>query len=345
MAEMKTEVIFGMIFLLISATIGFADQGEYTFDALSYSVSARALGLGNALSCYADDASAPFWNPAELSSISKYSLSTAYSDLFGSFRAGLVKYNFIAYAQRVEGIGTVGLGWMRVGVEDIPITGEDFIDVNGNGKKGDFQDKNGNGIKDPGEMYIDLPIISGSFDSHDDAFFISYGIGITSRLSAGISLKLLQQKVYANMGTGWGVDLGLSHRLWSRDDDKVGGEMRLAFVLRDLGTHVRWDTPSRASFSRPLSYTVGVAGMIRMRSITSLLINADYRSDEREIWVGAELSILRILSLRCGLYRKRPTFGAGFRIPLKATSIRVDYAFTSHDELGRSQMVAASLDM
>ncbi|MCD6505898.1 PorV/PorQ family protein [Candidatus Poribacteria bacterium] len=342
---MKTAVFLSTIVFLISAAICSADQGEYTFDDLSYSVSARALGLGNALSCYADDASAPFWNPAELSSISKYSLSTAYSDLFGSFRAGLVKYNFIAYAQRIEGIGTVGLGWMRVGVEDIPITGEDFIDVNGNGKKGDFQDKNGNGVKDPGEMYIDLPIISGSFDSHDDVILISYGIGVTSRLSAGISLKLLQQKIYTNMSTGWGVDLGLSHRLWSRDGDKVSGEMRLAFVLRDLGTHVRWDTSSRASFSRPLSYTLGVAGRMGIRPFVSLLLNVDYRSDEREIWVGTELSILRVLSLRCGLYRKRPTFGAGFRIPLKTTSIRVDYAFTSHDELGRSQMVAASLGM
>lgn len=342
---MKTFAFLSTVILFISATIGFADQGGYTFDVLSYSVSARALGIGNALSCYADDASAPFWNPAELSNISEYSLSTSYSDLFGPFRAGLVKYNFIAYAQKIEGIGTVSLGWMRVGVEDIPITGEDFIDVNGNGKKGDFQDKNGNGIKDPGEMYIDIPIISGSFDSRDDAFLISYGIRITRRLSAGISLKLLQQKIYANTATGWGVDLGLSHRLWSREEDKVGGEIRLAFVLRDLGTHVRWDTPSRASFSRPLSYTIGMAGRVRVGSLTSLLINADYRSDEREIWAGVELSILRILSLRCGLYRRRPTFGAGFRIPLKTTSIRVDYAFTSHDELGRSQMVAASLDM
>jgi hypothetical protein len=342
---MKTAALLSTVILFISAAIGFADQGNYTFDSLTFSVSARALGVGNAFTCYADDASAPFWNPAGLSRIGRSSLTTAYSDLFGSFRAGLVKYNFIAYAQKIQGIGAIGVSWMRVGVEDIPITGEDFIDVNGNGKLGDFQDKNGNGIKDPGELYIDMPIISGSFDSHDDAIFISYGIGITSRLSAGLTLKLLQQTIYNSMATGWGIDLGLSHTVWAKKGKNLSGETRLAFVLRDLGTHVRWDTPSRASFSRPLSYTIGMAGRIRLRSILSLELNADYRSDEREVWLGAELSIFRLLFLRTGLYRRRPTFGAGFRVPLRDTSLRVDYAFTSHDELGRSQMVAASLDI
>jgi hypothetical protein len=49
--------------------------------------------------------------------------------------------------------------------------------------------------------------------------------------------------------------------------------------------------------------------------------------------------------MRAGFYREKPTFGVGLNIPLKSALLRFDYAFTSHEELGRSQIVGASFDM
>ena len=337
----------GVLTLLIAISLvssARADEGIYAFDSLTSSVNARALGMGNAFSSIGSDASAPFWNPAGISRVRWISISSTYSDLFGGFREGLVKHSFLAYSQRVEELGgTIGVCWLRVGVEDIPITGEEFIDVNGNGRLGDFQDKNGNGIKDPGEPYIDRPVISGSFDSYDDAVFISYALPLTGSLGAGISLKLLRQRVFENTGSGWGIDVGFRYTPW-RSEGRVRGEASVAFVLRDLGTHIRWDTPSRASFSRPLSLTLGISTKLGIGYV-SLLAAADYRSDEREIWTGAELTILRALSLRAGLYRGRPTFGAGFRIPIYRSTLSLDYAFTTHEDLGRTQIVAADFEL
>ena len=98
---------------------------------------ARALGMGSAFVAIADDATATYWNPAGLTKVKKHSFSAMYSDTFstgdGSFLGkGLVNYNFVNYVHQIEDIGSLGLSWIRLGIDDIPRT--TFIrDMNNNG--------------------------------------------------------------------------------------------------------------------------------------------------------------------------------------------------------------------
>ena len=142
------------------STLALAEEGSHAAEFLSHGVGARALGMGNSFVSIADDATATYWNPAGLVQIQKRAFAAMYSDSFGAAQGGflnkgLVEYNFIGYVQQIEGIGSAGISWIRLGVDDIPHT--TFVDVNGNGRLGDFLDKDGDGIKDPGEWYIDRP--------------------------------------------------------------------------------------------------------------------------------------------------------------------------------------------
>ena len=175
---------------------------------LSHGVGARALGMGGAFVAVADDATATYWNPAGLTKVKKHSFSAMYSDTFstgdGSWLSrGLVTYNFVNYVYQIEDIGSLGLSWIRLGVDDIPRT--TFIDVNNNGFLGDFQDKNGNGIKEDGEPYIDKPEVAEYFSNTDNALLISYARQVHPMAAVGGNLKLLNQSIFQNSGNGFGV--------------------------------------------------------------------------------------------------------------------------------------------
>ena len=194
--------------LTTAPMLSLAEEGSHAAEFLSHGVGARALGMGSSFVSIADDATATYWNPAGLVQIQKRAFAAMYSDSFGTGQGGflskgLVEYNFVSYAQQIEGIGNLGISWIRLGVDDIPYT--TFVDVNGNGRLGDFLDKDGDGVKDPGEWYIDRPEVAGYFSNVDNALLISYARQVHSNLSIGANLKLLRQSLFENSGNGFGT--------------------------------------------------------------------------------------------------------------------------------------------
>ena len=190
--------------LILPVTVEAVDEGAHAAEFLSHGVGARALGMGSAFVAIADDATATYWNPAGLTKVKKHSFSAMYADTFstgdGSWLSrGLVSYNFLNYVYQIQDIGSLGLSWIRLGVDDIPRT--TFIDLNNNGILGDFQDKNGNGVKDDGELYIDkpksqsisaIPITPCSFLMHA-RYTLWYPSAGTSNSSIKPSLKTAEQ--------------------------------------------------------------------------------------------------------------------------------------------------------
>ena len=149
--------------VLAAPMLALAEEGSHTAEFLSHGVGARALGMGSSFVSVADDATAAYWNPRRTCSDPKTCFTAMYSDSFGTAQGGflskgLVEYNFVSYVQQIADIGSMGISWIRLGVDDIPHT--TFVDVNGNGRLGDFLDKDGDGVKDPGEWYIDRPEVA-----------------------------------------------------------------------------------------------------------------------------------------------------------------------------------------
>ncbi|MFQ6042263.1 MAG: PorV/PorQ family protein [Candidatus Poribacteria bacterium] len=329
----------------------YAEEGEYAADFLSAGVGARAIGMGGAFVSMADDATATYWNPAGLAKIRRNAFSAMYSDVFesadgGFLSSGLVKYNFVNYIHNWSTVGTFGVSWIRLGIDDIPRT--TFKDVNYNNRLGDFYDINGNGVKDPGELYIDRPEVAELFSNSDDAILVSYARPLSARLTVGGNFKLLRQSLFRNRAFGWGFDIGAIF--------KVIDGFQIGFIIQDAtGTRITWNTPSSPTFVRSPNLRFGSSYLLPISIVKSAAIfSVDVDTDSGDIdsrngsqfqnrlHYGVEYWLFNILALRAGRQKGELSVGAGFRIPLGNAAIYTDYAFATHEDLGGSQRISLS---
>jgi len=165
------------VFLLVLSVAVFAAD---TIDGAPYlreGAGAKSLAMGGASAAVVDDATSTVWNVAGLSKVDCTSVSSMYTAKDQLDR----RYNFLALAQYMKGVGTFGLAWINAGVVDIA-----GYDMNGTS--------------------------TGKFNSSDNAFLLSYGTSFDPvRLGGGI--KILTQKVNpdaegTDMGFG-GLDVGI----------------------------------------------------------------------------------------------------------------------------------------
>ncbi len=347
---LKIGVFYSLLFTVSLALVVpalAAEEGAHAAEFLSHGVGARALGMGSAFVAIADDATATYWNPAGLTKVKSHSFSAMYSDTFstgdgGWLSRGLVTYNFVNYVYQIEEIGSIGLSWIRLGVDDIPRT--TFIDTNSNGVLGDFQDINGNGIKEEGEHYIDTPTIAEYFSNTDNALFISYARQVHPMAAVGGNLKLLNQSIFENSGNGFGIDIGVIAEPYS--GLKVG-----AMLLDATGTQIRWDTADRPIFIRTRRLRFGAAYHFSVPRLGKGAIGADIETDQADLEsaggggivprIGAEYWLFNTLALRGGWNGGGLSAGAGLRVNVNEMSFFVNYAFNTHT-LGGSQRVSVS---
>ena len=327
--------------------LALAEEGSHAAEFLSHGVGARALGMGSSFVSVADDATAAYWNPAGLVQIRKRAFAAMYSDSFGTVQGnflskGLVEYNFFSYAQQIEGIGSAGISWIRLGVDDIPHT--TFVDVNGNGRLGDFLDKDGDGVKDPGEWYIDRPEVAGYFSNTDNALLISYARQVHPKFSIGSNLKLLRQSLFENSGNGFGLDIGLMLK-------PLNG-LHIGAVLADAtGTQIHWNTAAEPVFTRDRRLRFGLSYRISLPVIGKITLGADLETDRKDLKMdggterifrfGGEYWLFNVVALRIGVEGTKFAAGAGIRLRFGETALYADYAFNAHD-LGNSQRVSIS---
>ncbi|MDR3189073.1 MAG: hypothetical protein LBT94_07815 [Prevotellaceae bacterium] len=181
---------------------------KYSNEFLSVGVGARALGMGGAAaSVAAPDACAAYWNPALLTTLQP---ARSAALMHAEYFAGVAKYDFGAFAYRLDSATTAAATFIRFGVDNIPQT-TDLIDKDGN------------------FSYDRLSY----FSTADYAFTFSLAkrtkvAGQT--LNVGANAKI----VYRNVGKfaaayGFGVDVGAHYRL---------GRWSFGVMLRDITTTV-----------------------------------------------------------------------------------------------------------
>ncbi|MFN8923641.1 MAG: PorV/PorQ family protein [Sphingobacteriia bacterium] len=157
---------------------------KYSNEFLKIGVSARAAGMGNALTAWTDDASSGYWNPALMVyQKTKHELDLMHSEYF----AGVAKYDYAAFNTRIEGDRRLGFTFIRFGVDDIPNT------LN-------FRDGNN----------FNYDLIS-SFSVADMALIMSYAQRIqqVKGLSLGGSFKVVN-RIAGEFATAWGFGLDVA---------------------------------------------------------------------------------------------------------------------------------------
>lgn len=176
------------VILVCSCLLTFGQTAKYSNEFLSLGIGARGLAMGNTMTAVANDVTAAYWNPANLSTMEKrYELGLMHAEYF----AGIAKYDYAGVAARIDSQSTVGFSWIRFGVDNIMNTTE-LIDNQGN---------------------VDYSKIS-YFSSADNAFLLTYAHNFkqVKGLSLGGNVKVLHRRIgdFAN-AWGFGIDLGLHY--------------------------------------------------------------------------------------------------------------------------------------
>ena len=115
-------------FFCLPQLVGAQNTVKYSNEFLSIGVGARALGMSGAQVAIVDDVTSGFWNPAGLAAMTdKTQVALMHSEYF----AGIAKFDYGAFATRIDERTSAGISVVRFGIDDIPDTSE-LIDANGN---------------------------------------------------------------------------------------------------------------------------------------------------------------------------------------------------------------------
>ncbi len=296
MRHMKNMIIgiISLLLLLIGGSIApvpAQSDGEYgTTMNLGYGAGARALSLGRAYVAMANDPTAVFWNPAGLEIIPRTSFTLFHNQLFEG-----TMYDFVGFAYPTLNYGTVGIGFTRVGTDDIPYVSEHNV-------------------------------VLGSMNYEEDELYISYAKKLPFRLYGGLTFKFRRQSfsLINQNATGLGLDFGLMYRPeW---ESKFLRNLGFGFSFRNLvspdmklGSRVD-NEPYFWTLGLVKGFEVGTGGKVNL-----LLDFGKSKFESGSIRLGTEYIFRGIGSVRLGYDNSQFALGAG----IKYSFVRIDYSFGS----------------
>ena len=326
---------FHFIASLITFCIGLLSaDAKYTADFLTLGVGARVLGMGGAGTALSADAYAPYWNSAALGQLTRYEVSFMHSTLNGEDA-----YDFVSYVHPLKERGAIGVSWLRVGVDDIPITGLP--------------------VASRPIGATNRPEVIGTFNNTDNAFLFASGWRLPSLygmdLRVGGTLKLLYMSGYRSTNAiGGGADIGFI----AMTNPEKSHQLTLGLQASDaFQTKLYWNTPPPSADltshteTIPPHLKIGIATTHKLGVFRSVLILAldTYIKDGVELHAGAEWTLFDLLALRIGLAERsgslesvrQLTAGAGLNLRfVTGAGAGLDYAFANHPALGGSHRMS-----
>ena len=328
------KYIIHFIVPIIVLFVGTQSVGaKWTADFLTLGVGARALAMGGAGTALSDNAYAAYWNPGGLGQLTRYEVSFMHSTLNGQDA-----YDFVSYIHPLKDRGAIGVSWLRVGVNDIPITSLPVVS------------------RPVGPT--NRPQVIGTFNNTDNAFLLSSGWTIPSFNSVdfhlGGTLKLLYMSGYRTTNAiGGGADIGFVATTPAEKPHRLTLGLQASDAFR---TKIYWNTPppsaDMTSHTETISpnLKIGIATTHALAIFQSTLIFAldTYIKNGVELHGGAEWTLFDLLSLRIGFDERkgiesvrRLTAGAGLNLRfVTGAGAGLDYAFANHPALGGSHRMS-----
>lgn len=305
--------------LMIFSISGAWKSGKYAGSFLMNPIGSRATSLGGAYTAIAEDASAIFWNPAGLTQIHNMQLIGMHSERF----AGMVNIDFIAGSFAIQDRASIGLGYLRLGVDDIPSTR----------------------LQNETELVsgTNRPYVEKYLQDDESAFFITYSKNIASRIWGGINIKILRKTMGNYSAWGLGFDTGFLYLPTK--------SLKLGITVQDVtSTMIAWHDGIKEQIFPQLKLGTAYSKQYKQFNfLTSLdLANMFYKDPAAQmrfgnmssyIHLGTEVSYMNKLSLRAGSFRGDFTTGIGLNIGFTT----VDYCFLKHTDLGDSHLISLTL--
>jgi hypothetical protein len=325
---MKTTTKWQALFsaALVSCFLGSTLQAQVTkvgttaAKFLSIPVGARALGMGGAFVGLANDASAMYWNPSGIAQLASPEALFTHANWVAD-----IKFNYGGVAIPIEGLGTVGVNFTALSMDEMERTTEDFPEGTGT-----------------------------TFSAGSYAIGLAYARNLTDWFAIGGNLKYVTEKIWNSSANGFALDLGTLFTTpfpglkFGAGIANFGTKMRMGgddlLVLKAVSTNQGSNQTVNANmstdqFDLPLTLRIGFAyqPIDREDQVLTIAVDALHPNDNSEsLSMGAEYTTFdRILSLRAG-YRgigvkdgeEQLTLGGGLNYEIiPGLRARIDYAF------------------
>jgi len=242
----RTKLLMAVMVLAAIASTASAQVSIGGAQSLYIQPGARPAGMGDCFVAVADDASAVSWNPAGLAWVDgRVNFTLMHTQHVPDWDD--VYYEYAAYAQRVEGLGTIGASLIYLTYGEQAAT-------------------------DP-----DSPDVVGYFDSYEIIPSVSYGAEISENLAVGLNLKF----VYVNLapaqytqdqqkgsGSTFAADLGVLYRMW---EDRL----RLGAAVQHVGPRIAY-IDEEQSDPLPRNLKMGASYKVMSDEMNELLVTAEY---------------------------------------------------------------------
>ena len=294
----KKQVIIGLLLSSLTASVNAAPgSGTEGASFLNIPVGAEPAAMGGAYSASALNAYAPTWNPGGLGKISGTQIAVQHLDYLES-----INYEHFGFVQPFDKGRGFGASIQYLGTADISAT-----DATG------------------------APM--GSFDSHYGAYSLSYGHSLSSRLSMGITGKLIEAKIESVSATAYAADFGALYQATTK--------LMLAGVLRNVGTELKFLNEGDplplglhlgGTYLATPAVTLALEGVVRQTGLASVHSGIEWRpADPLALRIGYRTDTIKELSALAGL-----TAGVGIKVMGQTLS----YAWVPLDDLGNTQYIS-----
>lgn len=288
---------------------------------LKIPVGPRASAMGGAYVASAGDASSLFWNPAGAVNVKGNELFASFTSLWAG-----INLSHAALVVSAENLGSFGFSMSVLTMGQMEVTTE--LQPEGTGQ---------------------------TFDAQDLMLGVSYARHLTEDFSVGVTMKIVNQRIWNETANGVAFDVGTQYRI-GVEDLSIGMSMTnfgpdMRYDGRDLS--VQYDASTQNPENRlspaqlaaedyplPLHFQVGVSMTVVNTESFKVHVAADaaHPNDNKErVNVGTEMTILGNFFLRGG-YRfgydtERGTFGVGVIAPLGGVTVTFDYAYAVYNLL------------
>jgi hypothetical protein len=294
--------LLGLLLLLLpSLVFSQAKVGTTGVNFLELGVSARAMGMAEAFTANATDASAVYYNPAGLTYV--YGREVMFTHI--AKQAG-INYEFFGLAYPVDVLnGVVGVGVYALSAGDILRTDYYYplgIDALGN------------------EQY---------FTANDLAIGVSYSRFLTDKFSFGVTIKFIQENLELYQARGWSADVGTLYNSGFRN-------FKIGMMISNFGPDMKF---IQEEFPLPINFKFGASIDVvdTEKNLVTFAMEGSHPSDNLEKYnVGLEYWFLDKFSLRVGHRFNYDadglTAGGGLILPIAGEmDLSVDYAYQNQN--------------
>lgn len=323
---MKKLLILGVIMVLFIPYCTYARLGGAGATFLGIGGGARPVALGYAYSAVAEGPDAIFWNPAGLARIRQTSFSFSHAELFAD-----MNYENFAFVYPLQdgafGVSVIAL--LSGLIEETTLEHQEGT--------GDF------------------------YSANDYAVGVSYARMMTTKFSAGFTLRAVNQNIWKVSANGVVFDIGATYNAgylnlrfgfviqnFGPDMRYTGEGLEFLFVPSDYESTMEADVPGAfrsEAYSPPLTFQEGFAVDPIHNEIHRVTLSADliHPNDQEETFgAGVEYSYQERFFARMGYTGKnnrKLSGGMGVRVG----SINFDYAFETHEYLNPIHRISVTL--